>query len=145
MEARRVAAVDRQSNELLNWLNPEPELSGMTEIACGSNEFDPLFPFPPRGKPGREGVPPRRKHAARQQKALARIDAAGSPLKRAAAPLWIPCERCSAELGPVRTNRMFGRRRPKIGRCWRIVYTETLTLLLKSCKKTKKIRHGVLT
>jgi hypothetical protein len=52
MEARRVVAVDRQSNELLNWLNPEPELSGMTEIACGSDEFDPLFPFPPRASRG---------------------------------------------------------------------------------------------
>jgi hypothetical protein len=61
-----------------------------TKTACGSKEFDPPFPFPPRGKPGREGIPPRRKHAARQQKALARIDAAGSPHKRAAAPLCIP-------------------------------------------------------
>jgi hypothetical protein len=61
-----------------------------TKMACGSKEFDPPFPFPPRGKPGREGIPPRRKHAARQQKALARIDAAGSPHKRAAAPLCIP-------------------------------------------------------
>jgi hypothetical protein len=113
MEARRVAAVDRQSNELLNWLNPEPELSGMTEIACGSNEFDPLFPFPPRGKPGREGVPPRRKHAARQQKALARIDAAGSPLKRAAAPLWIPCERGGAELGPSEQTACLAEGGPK--------------------------------
>ena len=59
-------------------------------MACGSKEFDPPFPFPPRGKLGREGIPPRRKHAARQQKALARIDAAGSPHKRAAAPLCIP-------------------------------------------------------
>ena len=83
----------------------------MTEIACGSKEFDPLFPFPPRGKPGREGVPPRRKHAAREQKALARSDAAGSPHKRAAAPLWIPRERGGAELGLVRTNRMFRRRK----------------------------------
>jgi len=43
-------------------------------------------------------VPPRRKHAARQQKALAGIAAAGSPHKRAAAPLCIPRERGSAGL-----------------------------------------------
>jgi hypothetical protein len=41
--------------------------------------------------PGREGVPLRRKHATRQQKALASVAAAGSPHKRAAAPLCIPC------------------------------------------------------
>ena len=60
-------------------------------MACGSKESEPPFPFPPRGKPGREGIPPRREHAVRQQKALAHIDAAGSPHKRAAAPLCIPC------------------------------------------------------
>ena len=50
------------------------------------------FPVSQRGKPGRGRFPPRRKHAARQQRALSRIDAAGSPHKRAAAPLCIPCE-----------------------------------------------------
>ncbi len=60
----------------------------------GAKEFNPPFPFPPRGKPGRGGFPPRRKHAARQPKPLARIDAAGSPHKRASAPLCIP--RCAA-------------------------------------------------
>jgi hypothetical protein len=116
MEARRVVAVDRQSNELLNWLQrkqrkasgrPEPEQSRMTRNRLRQQGISSPFPVSPRGKPGREGVPPRRKHATSQQKALARIDAAGSPLKRAAAPLWIPCERGGAELGPVRTNRMF--------------------------------------
>ena len=63
------------------------------KLACGSKEFDPPFPFPPQGQAGAGGFPPRRKHAARQQKALARIDAAGSPHKRAAAPLCIPRER----------------------------------------------------
>jgi len=60
-------------------------------MACGSKELDlPLSRFPLRGQAGRGGFPPRRKHAASQQKALARIDAAGSPHKRAAAPLCIP-------------------------------------------------------
>jgi hypothetical protein len=67
--------------------------SALPELACGSKEFDSPFPFPPGGKPGRGWFPPRRKHAARQPKALASIDAAGSPHKRAAAPLRIPRER----------------------------------------------------
>ncbi len=62
--------------------------------ACGSGEIErPLSRFPLRGK-GRGGrVPPTPRHATRQQKTLARSDAAGSPHKRAAAPLCIPCER----------------------------------------------------
>jgi len=58
--------------------------------ACGSKEVDRPFPVSPPGKAGAGGFPPRREPAARQQKALARIDAAGSPHKRAAAPLCIP-------------------------------------------------------
>jgi hypothetical protein len=67
--------------------------SSRARLLC-AKEFNPPFPFPPRGKPGRGGFPPRRKHAARQPKPLARSDAAGSPHKRAAAPLCIP--RCAA-------------------------------------------------
>ena len=48
------------------------------ETACGSEESSPLFPFP-QGKAGAGGFPPRRTKR-------------GSPHKRAAAPLWIPCE-----------------------------------------------------
>ena len=80
----RSRAVDGQVREMGRHVYHE------NKIACGSKEFNPPFPFPPRGKPGRGRFPPRRKHAARQQKALARIDAAGSPHKRAAAPLCIP-------------------------------------------------------
>jgi hypothetical protein len=39
-------------------------------------------------------VPPTPEHAARQEETLASIDAAGSPHKRAAAPLCNPRERC---------------------------------------------------
>jgi hypothetical protein len=62
--------------------------------ACGSDEMErPLSRFPLRGK-GRGGrVPPTPRHATRQQTALARSAAAGSPHKRAAAPLCIPGER----------------------------------------------------
>lgn len=64
----------------------------MTEIACGTKEFAP-FPVSPKGKPGR----------------------VGSPHKRAAAPLGVPCECAGAEVGPVRNNRMFTEaKRPKI-------------------------------
>ncbi len=62
----------------------------MKRMACGARNWISPFPFPLRGKAGAGGFPPRRKHAARQPKALARIDAAGSPHKRAAAPLCIP-------------------------------------------------------
>ena len=37
------------------------------------------FPVSPSGEVGAAGFPPRRKHATRQQKALALIAAAGSP------------------------------------------------------------------
>ena len=88
----------------------------------------PLSRFPP-GQAGAGGFPPRQKHAARQQKALARIDAAGSPHKRAAAPLWIPCERCLARVGADPHNRVFQiRTSAEIGRRWRTVYTKDLTL-----------------
>ena len=58
------------------------------KTAGGSKEKqDRPFPVSPPGKAGAGGFPPRRGHAARQPKTLARIDAAGSPHKRAAAPL----------------------------------------------------------
>jgi hypothetical protein len=63
---------------------------GETETACGARNLNSPFPFPLRGKAGAGGFPPRRKHAARQQKALAHIDAVGSPHKRGCAPLCIP-------------------------------------------------------
>jgi hypothetical protein len=70
------------------------------ESACGSSEFrHPLSRFPLWGKAGAGGFPPRRRHATCQQKTLARIDAAGSPHKRAAAPLCIPCERMVGQMG----------------------------------------------
>lgn len=43
-------------------------------IACGSKESErPLSRFPLRGKAGAGGFPPHRRHAACQQRALARI------------------------------------------------------------------------
>ena len=60
-------------------------------VACGSQEAErPLSRFPLRGKAGAGGFPPRRWHAARQQKALSRIDAAAPPTRGAAAPLVHP-------------------------------------------------------
>ena len=69
---------------------PVKRRSGASEAkktACGSKEVERPFPVSPPGKAGAGGFPPRREHAARQPKALARTDAAGSPHKRAAAPL----------------------------------------------------------
>jgi hypothetical protein len=63
---------------------------GETEIACGARNRISPFPFPLPGKAGAGGFPPRRKHVARQQKALAHIDAVGSPPQEGRAPLCIP-------------------------------------------------------
>ena len=59
----------------------------MKKFTCGSKEFGPPFPDSPSGERRGGRVPPTPEHAARQPRALARIDAAGSPHKRAAAPL----------------------------------------------------------
>jgi transposase len=61
-----------------------------TRTVC-SKEVDRPFPVSPPGKAGAGGFPPRREHPARQQNTLARIAAAGSPHKRAAAPCESPC------------------------------------------------------
>jgi hypothetical protein len=46
--------------------------SAQHRTACGSEESDPPFPFPPRGKPGRGKVPPTPRHVPRQPTTLAR-------------------------------------------------------------------------
>jgi hypothetical protein len=66
---------------------PRSRASKPKKTACGSKEVDHPFPVSPPGKAGAGGFPPRREHAARQPKTLARVNAAGSPHKRAAAPL----------------------------------------------------------
>src|SRR5262249_28398333 len=64
---------------------------GVMQVACGSKEVElPLSRSPLRGKAGVGGSPPRRWHAARQPKALSRIDAAAPPTRGAAAPLVHP-------------------------------------------------------
>jgi hypothetical protein len=70
--------------------NPDLELSGMTEIACGSKEFHPPFPFPPRASRGGVGSPHAGSTLRANKKRLARIDAAGSPHKRGCRPLVDP-------------------------------------------------------
>ena len=81
--------------------------ASVPEIACGSKEFNPPFPFPPGASRGGVGSPHAGEHAARQQKQLARIDAAGSPHKRAAAPLCIPCERMVGQMGDQEIPELF--------------------------------------
>ena len=61
------------------------------------------FPVSPKGKPGRVGSPHAGSTLRANKKRLARIDAAGSPHKRAAAPLCIPCERGGADLVAKKT------------------------------------------
>src|SRR5579862_9194980 len=105
-------------------------MNRVNENACGSKEFDlPLSRFPLRGKAGAGGFPPRRQHAARPAKSAGTHRCAGSPHKRAAAPLWIPCERGNAGLATLRDNREVRTHAlAEIGRRWRIVYTKYLTL-----------------
>lgn len=75
---------EQLATELLVAKKPEPELSGMTEIACGSEEFYPPFPFPPRASRGGVGSPHAGSTLRVKKKRLARIDAAGSPHKLSA-------------------------------------------------------------
>src|SRR5262252_11000312 len=70
-----------------------PSAQGNLELPAAarkSNSNLPLSRFPRRGKAGAGGFPPRRWHAACQQKALAHIDAAAPPArgvsKRSAEP-----------------------------------------------------------
>jgi len=68
-----------------------PWVPRQREVPAAARKFElPLSRFPLRGQAGAGGFPPRRKHAARQQTALARIDAAGSPHKRGCRPLVDP-------------------------------------------------------
>ena len=137
---------EQLATELLVAKKPEPELSGMTEIACGSEEFYPPFLFPPRASRGGVGSPHAGSTLRANKKRLARIDAAGSPHKRGCRPLVDPprARWLRTWTGPNKPNvsqKEVGR---KIGRRWRIAYTENSTLRLLQ-KKTKKSRHGVLT
>jgi hypothetical protein len=74
-------------------------------MACGSKEFDlPLSRFPLRGQAGAGGFPPRRQHAAGQQKALARI-VRRLPPQEGCRPLVDPLRARDAGLGNLRDNR----------------------------------------
>jgi hypothetical protein len=65
----------------------------LAETACGNEEFNPPFPFPQGESRGGRVPPTPVGTMRRQQKTLALIVAAGSPHKRTAVPLCIPCER----------------------------------------------------
>ncbi len=72
----------------------------MKRIACDARNLISPFPVSPfRGQAGAGGFPPRRKHAASQPKALARIDAAGSPHKRGCRPFVYPPPAHAARYG----------------------------------------------
>ncbi len=68
----------------------EPAPKGWAALACGSKESEPPYPVSPEGKAGAGGCPPSRRHATRQQKALARIDAASSPTRGLPPPCVSP-------------------------------------------------------
>ena len=76
------------------------------ENACGSKEVErPLSRFPLRGKAGAGGFPPRRRARCAASKKRWHASCAGSPHKRAAAPLCIPCERGAWGLQSYETVR----------------------------------------
>jgi hypothetical protein len=58
-----------------------PSAPRKLELPAAVNVELPLSRFPLRGNAGAGGFPPRRWHAARQQKALAHIDAAAPPAR----------------------------------------------------------------
>ena len=97
------------------------------------------FPVSPKGKPGRGRFPPRREHAARQQKRLARIDAAGSPHNRGCRPLVDPLRARWRRAWTGPNNRMFHKRKSaENGRRGRIVSTENSTLRLLTKENKEK-------
>ena len=63
---------------------------GRNSLRQEGNLDRPLSRFPLRGQAGAGGFPPRRRHDVCQQKALAYVDAAGSPHKRDCRPLVDP-------------------------------------------------------
>jgi hypothetical protein len=84
---------EQLATELLVAKKPEPELSGMTEIACGSEEFYPPFLFPPRASRGGVGSPHAGSTLRANKSAWHASMPPAPPTSGAAAPLWIPRER----------------------------------------------------
>jgi hypothetical protein len=127
--------------------SPEPELSGMTEIACGSEEFHPPFLFPPRASRGGVGSPHAGSTLRANKRRLARIDAAGSPHKRGCCPLVDPLRVRWRRTwtGPNKPNVSLTEVGRKIGRRWRIAYTENSTIRLLQKNKEKPPRRLDLT
>jgi len=66
---------------------------GGNQPAAARNSMSPFPVSPSGGKPGRGGFPPRREHAARQPKALARIVAAAPPTRGLPPPCASPAQR----------------------------------------------------
>jgi hypothetical protein len=138
---------EKLATELVAQRPRKPERSGMTEIACGSEEFYPPFLFPPRASRGGVGSPHAGSTLRANKKRLARIDAAGSPHKRGCRPLVYPLRARWRRTwtGPNKPNvsqKEVGR---KIGRRWRIAYTENSTLRLLQKNKEKPPRRLDLT
>ena len=75
MATERLSNAKRETNRTYMRVN-----TGHEEMACGSKELDPPFPFPPGESRGGESSP-HAAHAARQQEPLARIDAAAPPAR----------------------------------------------------------------
>jgi hypothetical protein len=92
-----MATVARKADRQMQ-SKPEITYGGENLPAAARNLIAPFPVSPSGGKPGRAGSPHAGQHAARPAKSAGTHRAPGSPHKRAAAPLCIPCERRSAEL-----------------------------------------------
>src|SRR5579872_3646093 len=76
--------------------------------------LSPPFPFPPPGESRGGRVPPTPAARCAASQRRWRASCAGSPHKRAAAPLWIPCERGAEGLAICgTTEELRHTRRPK--------------------------------
>jgi hypothetical protein len=100
-----------------NELGTDSDHRAGSEMACGSKESErPLSRFPLRGKAGAGGFPHAGARSAASKKRW-HASCAGSPHKRAAAPLWVPCERGTQGLATCETTAglvtiTIGRHRP---------------------------------
>ncbi len=158
MEARRVAAFDWQNHSLLNSLRKKESAKplqrfnlavpspgrGTIEIACGSEEFNPPFPFPSRASRGGVGSPDAG-GTLRGNKSGWLATMLPAPPQEGCRPLVDPLRArwSSAWTGP--NNRMFHRRKSPENRADAGITYKSNWTLSGGRKKQRKAATAVLT
>ena len=137
---------EQLATELLVAKKPEPELSGMDRNSLRQQGISSPFPVSPQGQAGAGGFPPRREHAARQQKALGTHRCRRLPPQAGLPP---PCGSPASAVAknldrPEQTECFAEESRPKNRSTLENRLHRKLDTTLIA-KKTKKSRHGVLT